>query len=45
MKRVIPAIAALGFFFLAQSAQADWTPAKRLTWTIGNIDIYYKKGS
>ena len=36
MKRVIPAIAALGFFCLAQSARADWTPAKRLTWTAGS---------
>jgi hypothetical protein len=28
-------IAALGFFLFAQAARADWTPAKRLTWTAG----------
>ena len=27
--------AAVAFFLIAQSARADWTPAKRLTWTSG----------
>ena len=31
-----PAILAMGLFFLASAAQADWQPAKRLTWTSGN---------
>jgi hypothetical protein len=33
MKRTGFVIAALGFLFFAQTAWADWTPAKRLTWT------------
>jgi len=32
--RMFPLLA-LGLFLLAQSAQADWQPAKRLTWTSG----------
>jgi len=32
MKRMLVVIAALGLFLFAQTAQADWTPAKRLTW-------------
>jgi hypothetical protein len=35
MKRMVPAILAIGFFLFAQMAQAEWTPAKRLTWTSG----------
>jgi hypothetical protein len=35
MKRASLLILALGFFFFAQMARADWTPAKRLTWTSG----------
>jgi phosphoribosyl-AMP cyclohydrolase len=31
-----PAILALGLFFLAPAAHADWQPAKRLTWTPGD---------
>jgi len=36
MKREASIIVALGLFFFAQAAQADWTPAKRLTWTSGS---------
>ena len=36
MKRMGLIIAGLGFFFFASAAQADWTPAKRLTWTSGS---------
>ena len=36
MKRTVLAIAALGLFFFAQVAQADWTSARRLTWNTGN---------
>jgi hypothetical protein len=35
MKRLELIIAGLGFLFFASAAQADWTPAKRLTWTSG----------
>jgi hypothetical protein len=35
MKRTGIIIVAIGLFILAQIAQADWTPAKRLTWTLG----------
>jgi len=35
MKRMWLLILAIGFFLFAQVAQADWTPAKRLTWTSG----------
>jgi hypothetical protein len=35
MKRTSLIIAALGLFLFVQVAQADWTPAKRLTWTSG----------
>jgi hypothetical protein len=35
MKRMGLIIASLGFLLFAQAAQADWTPAKRLTWTAG----------
>jgi uncharacterized cupin superfamily protein len=35
MKRTGLMIAALALFLFAQAAQADWTPAKRLTWTSG----------
>jgi hypothetical protein len=31
-------IVALGFFLFVQVAQADWTPAKRLTWTSGDSE-------
>jgi BNR repeat-like domain len=33
MKRAGQIIIVLGFFLFAQAAQADWTAAKRLTWT------------
>jgi hypothetical protein len=36
MKRSSLTIAALALFFFAQTAQGDWTSAKRLTWTSGN---------
>jgi hypothetical protein len=36
MKRIGILIAALGLFLFVQAAQADWTPAKRLTWTSGS---------
>jgi len=36
MKRKTLMLAALGLFLFAQSALADWTPAKRLTWTSGH---------
>jgi hypothetical protein len=36
MKRMGLIIAALGIFLFAQVAQADWTPAQRLTWTSGD---------
>jgi hypothetical protein len=40
MKRFGQMIVALGIFLLAQVAQADWTPAKRLTWTAGaSVDM------
>jgi len=35
MKRTALMLVVLGLFFVAQSAQADWTPTKRLTWTSG----------
>jgi BNR repeat-like domain len=35
MKRTGLMIAALGLFLFAQAAQAQWTAAKRLTWTAG----------
>jgi BNR repeat-containing family member len=35
MKRTGLMIAALGLFFWAQAALADWTPAQRLTWSSG----------
>jgi phage terminase large subunit-like protein len=35
MKRADLTILALGFFLLAQTAQAQWSPAKKLTWTPG----------
>jgi hypothetical protein len=35
MKRTGLMIIGLGFFFFTQAAQADWTPAKRLTWNSG----------
>jgi len=35
MKRMGLIILAIGLFLFAQAAQADWTPAKRLTWTSG----------
>jgi hypothetical protein len=35
MKRTKLLIAVLGLFLLAQTARADWTAAKRLTWTSG----------
>jgi len=36
MKRMVLMILALGLSFSAQTAQADWTPTKRLTWTAGD---------
>ncbi|OGD11389.1 MAG: hypothetical protein A2Y86_05830 [Candidatus Aminicenantes bacterium RBG_13_62_12] len=36
MKRTGLIVVALGCFILVQAAQADWTPAKRLTWTTGS---------
>jgi hypothetical protein len=33
MKRFLVLLLAIGFFVLAQIARADWTPAKRITWT------------
>jgi BNR repeat-containing family member len=36
MKRTGLMFAVLGLFLFAQAAQADWTPAKRLTWTSGS---------
>jgi len=33
MKRTNSVIAVLGIFLFAQAARADWTPAKRITWT------------
>jgi hypothetical protein len=36
MKRIGLMIGFLGFLFFAQSAQADWLPAKRLTWSLGD---------
>jgi len=35
MKRTWLMMGALAFFLFAQAAQADWSPAKRLTWTSG----------
>ena len=35
MRRTGLLIAALGFGLYAQIAQADWAPAKRLTWNSG----------
>jgi hypothetical protein len=35
MKRTGQIILALGFFLMAQAAQADWTATKRLTWNSG----------
>ena len=35
MKQTGSVIAVLGVFLFAQSALADWTPVKRLTWTSG----------
>jgi BNR repeat-like domain len=39
MKRIGIIILATGLFLLAPAAQADWTAAKRLTWTAGNSSI------
>jgi len=36
MKRIGLMILAIGLFLFAPAAQADWTPAKRLTWASGN---------
>jgi len=46
MKRIKLMIAALGLFLIAQAAQAQWSPAKRLTWTALDsewpaIDVHY----
>src|SRR4030042_6606737 len=35
MKRTVLMITAVGLFLFAQTAQAQWAPAKRLTWTSG----------
>ena len=37
MKRMVLMILALGLSFSAQTARADWTPTKRLTWTSGYV--------
>jgi hypothetical protein len=36
MKKTRPMIMVIGFFLFAQAAQAQWTPAKRITWTSGD---------
>jgi hypothetical protein len=36
MKRTGLMLAALGLFLFAQVAQAGWTPAKKISWTLGN---------
>jgi len=36
MRRFVLVISLLGLLIAAQTAQADWTPAKRLTWTPGH---------
>jgi len=36
MKRLVLVMIAVGSFAFAQVAQAQWTPAKRLTWTSGH---------
>jgi len=38
MKRTGLMMLAIGLFLFAQVAQADWTPAKRITWT-SNLSI------
>jgi hypothetical protein len=38
MKRILLIIAILGLFIFAQVAQAEWTPAKRLTWNAGDSE-------
>jgi len=38
MKRIGLVIAALGLFLFAQSAQAQWTSARRLTWNSGRSE-------
>jgi len=35
MRRMALIMAAFGLFLFVQTAQADWTPAKRITWTSG----------
>ena len=39
MKRTGSMIPAICLFLLAQAAQAQWTPAKRLTWSSGNSSV------
>ena len=39
MKRTRPMIAVFGLFLFALAAQADWTTAKRLTWTAGASSV------
>jgi len=36
MKRKTLLFGALGFFLFVQATQAQWTPAKRLTWNSGS---------
>ena len=36
MKRTALIMLAIGLFFFVQTAQAQWTPAKRITWTSGD---------
>jgi len=36
MKRTALVMLAIGLFFFVQTAQAQWTPAKRITWTSGD---------
>ncbi len=39
MKRTGLMIGALGLSLIVQAAQAQWTPAKRLTWTAGDSEL------
>jgi hypothetical protein len=39
MKKTILILSAIGIFFFAQGAQAQWEPAKRLTWNTGSSDF------
>jgi len=39
MKRIGLMLLAMGLFLFVQLAEADWTPAKRLTWNAGDSEI------